>query len=791
MILTLALGVGAVTAVFSVYDAIVMRALPYRNPDELVRVWQNNRPKGNPESRVSYPNLVDWRTRASSLEGLAGFSNLVTALRDRGEPIQVAGGRVTANFFSVLGIEPIVGRGFLPEDEAPENPKVVVLSEGLWQRRYGGDSELLGQTITLDGAPHTVVGVVPEELDLPKGAEVWVSQKVTPKLRTRRDSQWFEVVGRLAPGVSLVAARQELSRVAAFLEEEYPEANEGQGVTVTSLEEEALGTIQKIVLSLIAGAVLVLLIGCANVGNLVLAKTVGRRREIGICSALGASRSRLLRQQLLEYVLIGLGGGLVGIVLARWGLGLLISLHSSVLPGLDRVRWSLSVLAFGLAVSFLTGIAFGALSIWRTVRLEAATLLREETRGQTGGRRRSMAQKGLVLVAVSLAFVLSTAAGLLLQSARKLQAVDLGFTTDHLLTLRISLPIDTYSDGPSRAGFFRTAVDRLERLPGVVSASAAKSVPFGEVLPIFPFRFKHQGAVQGTLAALEAATPGYFRALGVPLRRGRLFTDRDREDTGQVAVINETMARQLPPDLDPIGRRIEFWDPAFGNNPPQRVVEWAEVVGVMGDMKRRGPDAAVVPEIYVPAAQAPLLTMSVVLKTEGDPSAIVPASKAAIHGIDPDLPILRIAPLDELYRSAVAERQFNVLLTALLAGIGVCLAVGGLYGLVSYLVRESAPAMAVRSALGASRGALLGLTLRMGFGLIAGGLALGVLLYLLVAWTLGAAAGPLLFDVDLFDPVPGLTIAVLLTVVGTTAVLIPAWRATRLDPAAALDPDRS
>jgi putative ABC transport system permease protein len=791
MILTLAVGVGAVTAVVSVYDAVVARALPYRSPDELVRVWQNNRPKGNTQSRVSYPNLLDWRARTSCLVGLAGFNNPLPTLRDRGEPIQVAGGRVTANFFSVLGIEPVVGRGFLPEDEAPESPRVVVLSEGLWRRRYGGDPELLGQTITLDGTPRTVVGVVPEALDLPRGAELWIPQEVTPELRAARGSQWFEVVGRLAPGASLAAAREELGRVASLLEREYPEANEGQGVTVTPLKEEALGRVQTTVLSLAAGAVLVLLIGCANVGNLVLAKTIGRRREVGICSALGASRARLLRQQLLEYLLIGLGGGLLGIVLARWGLDLLISLHPSALPGLDRVRWNLPVLAFGLAVSSLTGIAFGALATWRTARLEPAALLHEATRGGSVGRRGAAAQKGLVLVAVSLAFVLSATAALLLQSARKLQAVDLGFTTDHLLTLKVVLPLDAYPDGASRAGFFRTAVDRLGRLPGVVGAEAAFNAPFGEVLPIFPFRLEHREPVQGTLAAMEVATPGYFRALRVPLRRGRGFTDRDREDSQRVAVINETMARQLPPDLDPIGRRIAYWDPAFGNNPPERFVEWVEVVGLVSDMRSQGPDAAAVPEIYLPAAQVHVRNMSLVLKTEGDPSAVIPAAKAAIHGIDPDLPILRIATLDELYRASVAERHFNLLLTAFLAGIGVCLAAGGLYGLVSYLVRESTAAMAVRSALGASRGALLGLILRMGLGLIAGGLVLGVVLYLLVAWALGAAAGPLLFDVNLFDPVLGLTIALLLTVVGTTAVFIPAWRATRLDPAAALDPDRS
>ncbi|MFW6012544.1 MAG: ABC transporter permease, partial [bacterium] len=400
---------------------------------------------------------------------------------------------------------------------------------------------------------------------------------------------------------------------------------------------------------------------------------------------------------------------------------------------------------------------------------------------------------GLVLVAVSLAFVLSATAGLLLQSARKLQAVDLGFTTDHLLTLRLSLPLDAYPDGPSRAEFFRTALDRLERLPGVAGAHGASSVPFGEEVrpPIFPFRIEHGDPVEGTLAAMEVATPGYFPALGAPIRRGRGFTDRDREDTKRVAVINGTMARQLPPDLDPIGRRLEFWEPSFGNNPPERFVRWAEVVGIVADMRRRGPDAAIVPEIYLPAAQIQLHARSLLLETEGDPSAVVSAAKAAIHGIDPDLPILRIATLDELYRVSVAERHFNFLLTAFLAGIGVCLAVGGLYGLVSYLVRESTAAMAVRSALGATRGALLKLTLRIGLGLIAGGMVLGVLVYLLVAWTLGAAAGTLLFDVDPFNPVLGLTIALLLTVVGTTAVFIPAWRATRLDPAAALDPDRS
>ncbi len=770
-ILTLALGIGANTAIFSVVNAVLLRPLPYQEPGQLIRLWQSRRLPPAPHGPVSPPAFADWRRENHSFERLAAFCGGHANLTGDAEPARLESLRVSADFFAALRVTPQFGRAFLPGEDRAGAGRVAVLSDALWRRRFAADPKAVGRTLTLDNESYAVVGVLPAQFRFAGDAQVFLPLTFNGDEGANRGAHFLSVVGRLKPGVSLAQASTELTALAGRLGQEYAE-DKDWSVALLPMQEEVVGAMRTPLFILLGAVAFVLLIACANVANLLLTKASARQKEIAIRAALGANRTRIIRQLLVESVTLSLGGGVLGWLFAYWGLDLLRYVAADHLPRAQEVGLDARVLGFTLLVSALTGIVFGLAPAWQAARLDMNERLKEGGRGAASERRNHT--RGLLVISeVALSLVLLIGAGLLLKSLASLRAVDPGFRPGNVLTLQLSLPETRYARNEQRGAFVAEAVRRLEALPGVRAAGAASSLPLSGGMNSYSFEIEGGGAPAGEHLSAEqdSVTPNYFAALGMTLVRGRLFTAQDRASAQPVVVINETVARRFFPNQDPLGRRITIAGPDPG-----------AIVGIVRDVKQYALDRESPPHIYSPQSQKPDTDVTLFVRADGPPMNLASAARAAILGVDHDQPVSEVQPLERVLNDSVAQRRLTLWLLGAFALVALLLAAVGIYGVVAYSVARRTPEIGIRLALGAQRSDVLAMVFKQGMALTLIGIALG----LAGAFALTRFLSTLLFGVAAADPATFALVSLALAVVASLACLIPARRATKVDPLAAL-----
>ncbi|MEO8200947.1 MAG: ABC transporter permease [Gemmatimonadota bacterium] len=776
-VLTLALGIGANTAIFSVVNGLLLRPLPYRQPDQLVTVWEHNLPRNDQRNVVSVGNFLEWRRRATSFQGLAAYSDWTFNLTGGGEPERVSSRVASANLFPILGVQAAIGRTFRMEEEAEGSDKVVVLSDGFWRRRFGADSGVVGRQVTLDGESMTVVGVLPADFEFfGDQADIWkvFSLAMSP---TAFRGRWIKVLGRTRPGVSVAAARAEMVSIASQLREEHPAENETWSANVISLRETLVGNIQRALFVLLGAVGFLLLIACANVANLLLARAAAREREIVIRTTLGASSRRLVIQLLTESLCLAVISGLAGLLLAQWGVALIRGLLPADLgiPGVAQLGIDGTVLGFTLVVTLVTGVVFGLVPALNASRSNLHDPLRGSSRNSDTAHRARFRDL-LVVAEVSLALMLLLGAGLLLRSFSELRHVDPGFNTTNLLEVRVSLPDGKYREEEKQVAFFQQLEDRVTHIPGVESVGSINFLPMSGMRSASGFSVEGRPAPTASeepVGDMRAVTPGYFAAMGIPILQGRGLTPADRADAPSVTLISETMARTLFPGENPVGRRLAYdWGEHVS----------AEIVGVVGDVHHADLSTAPFMEIYRPLAQFPYSFMSLVVRSAGDPAAISNQIRAQVREIDPDQPVRALRAMDELMQQSLAQPRLNVLLLTLFAVVGLALASVGIYGLMAYGVAQRTREIGIRMALGARASDVLGMVVRRGLLLTIVGVGVG----LVASYGLTQVMSKLLFGVSPRDPMVFVAVPVVLTVVAVVACLVPASRATRVDPMVAM-----
>jgi putative ABC transport system permease protein len=786
-LLTIALGVGSSTAIFSVVYGVLLRPLPYPEPGRLVELFEDNRPANLPRFRVSALNYQSWSERAAGLEALAVFSPVGATLTDRGDPESVPGGAVTASMFNVLGLTPIAGRALRAEDERVGAARVAVLGEALWRRRFGGDRAIVGQVITVNGERHEVVGVVPaafrdigRSIVMSTGApQLFVPFTIDPA-RENRGNHVLRVVGRLRAGVSIDQARDEMRRIGAALEREFPATNKGWGVHIERVSDTMFDErVRPSLLALLAAVVLVLLIACANVASVLLARNLSRQRELALRSALGARRSRLIRQLMTEGACFAVVSGCAGLLLAALAVRALKVTLPPTLPRIDDIAVDAPVLAAGLLASIGSGLVVGLLPAWRASRAALMPALIQQGRGIAGSSR-MFARHGLVVAQMALATMLLVGAALLLQSFARLQQVRLGFEPDRVITARIGLPRTSYPDAPRTLGFWRRLLESLDGRAGVQSAAIGTSAPFTPGVRAGGRVRDRRAASDTSIGAIEhVVSADYFRTLGVPLMTGRSFGAGDTLESPRVAIVSESLARALWPGANPIGQTIE-WN---GARP-------AEVIGVVGDVRGadgqgprgggldRNPGSAA----YFPVTQQPLNAMTLVVRTSDDSSATASLLRQAAQAIDPAQPVTQVRRLHDWLDETAAEPRFTSLLSGAFAGVALVLAAVGVYGVLAGAVAQRTKEIGVRMAVGAARGQVVRMVLRWGFTVAASGVAIGML----AAYALSPALETLLFGVTARDPLTYAVVGAALALVALLACYVPAARATTIDPLIAL-----
>jgi putative ABC transport system permease protein len=782
-ILTMALGIGANTAIFSVVNAVLLRPLQFRDPARLVIVAEKS---PYPFISTSYQNWTDWRDQSHSFESLEATRSATVALTGAGEPERLNVHMATAGLFPLLGVSPIAGRLYTSDEDGPGGPPVVLLSYGLWQRRFGASREILGKPITLDSQPYTVVGILPPGFQLLQPADIFIP--FVPWAKTLPDDRnWHPgiiAIGRLKPGVSREQARSEMVAITKRLEQQYPLYNTGVSADVVDLQEQMVKNVRPALVLLLGTVSFVLLIACVNVANLLLARAASRGREVAIRTSMGASRARIVRQLLTESVLVSLTGGVLGLLLASATLGPLLTISGSSVPKVFSVELDRWVLAFTLAVSVLTGLVFGLVPALRIAKLDLRETLNEASRGSTSGPGQHRLRGALVGMEIALAMLLLVGAGLLLRSFERLQDVSAGFSPDHLLLADLPLSQNAYAKPEQRFQFFDRIVDRARTLPGVRSAAAASSLPVSGGGGLIHFNITGRppkGPHDFTAAGYFTVTANYFETLAVPLLQGRWFTPADQEKSPAVVVINSTMARTYFPNDNPLGKRIQL-----GATPePEKEVPTMEIVGVVGDVLQ-GLDLSPKAEMYLPFKQAdallPVFQMSLVLRTIADPSIETSALRSALAEIDPDQPLVNVRTMEQNMSTSVAQPRFRTWLIGIFAALALVLAAVGVYGLMSYTVTQRAGEIGIRMTLGAQSTdvfrRIVGEGLRIAiFGVGAGFLAALALTRLLRSF---------LYSVSTSDPATFALVAFLLILVTAAASYFPARRATRVDPIVAL-----
>jgi len=778
--LTIALGVGGTTAMFSVVDAALLRPLPFADPGRLVMVWASL--PGSPQSAASWPEFVDWREQSRSFADMAVWRGQSVNLTGAGEPERLIGAFVSDRFFPLLGARIHLGRGFTADETDPASVKpVAVLSYGLWQRRFGGDPAMLGRTLLLNGQSHTVVGVLGPEFEPGRapfdgyfmGTEVFLPAPYFPNKKglVRGETEML-VIGRLRPGITAEQSQADLSVVARRLEQAYPETHAGRGVQVVPLHEQIAGPLRPALLVLLGAVGLVLLIACANVANLLLARASRRRRELAVRAALGAGRARLLRQLLTESALLATAGGALGLLVGQWGLSFLLAVAPpDALP--ESVTINGRVLAFALALTAGTGLLFGLVPAIHVSRADLDSVLKEAGRGGSGAAGHRF-RDGLVVAEVTLSLVLLIGAGLLVRSALALQRADPGFRADHVLTAEFRLPPSKYPEPRAIAAFLRRARERLQAVPGIESVALVRAVPFSGNGGATTYQVEGRPEPpkgREPVAQLNIVSPDYFRTMGIPQMKGRDFEARDTAEAPTVAIISETLARQSWPGADPIGRRLRL-----------RESGWATVVGVVGDVRHSGPAEPPQPQIYTTHEQDARIFACVVARTSGDPMAMAAAMRAALWSVDKDQPVWKVRPLDQLVAGSRGRSRALSLLVGVFALVAVALAGVGIYGVMSYAVSQRTREIGIRMALGAESRRVMRLVVGRALALTAVAIVLGAA----GAAALARLLGTLLFGVRPADPTTFVAAAAMLATVGILAAYLPARRAARIDPVRAL-----
>jgi len=773
-VIALALGIGANSAIFSVINGVLLRSLAYRDANSIVMVWEKNFQRGRSQNSVSPANFLDWKKQSVSFEQFAASWDTRVNLTSGGEPEEIQVQRASADFFSVLGVPPRLGRSFVREEDVAGGNLVVVLSHELWQSRFGGNPTIVGQSITASGRTFTVVGVMPPGFHfLNTQVKAWIPLALDPANDWRKQGRYLRSVARLKSGVIIQQAQAELDGIAKRLETDYPDYNKGWGANLVPMHEQIVGDIRPVLLVLLAAVAFVLLIACANVANLLLSRAASRQKELALRAALGAGRTRLIRQMLTESVLLAVMGGALGVFLAYWGIQLLLALAPDNIPRLNEITIDPRVLIFTLAISLLTGLIFGLVPALQSSRPDLSDALKEGARGSTGGSR--LFRNLFVVAEMALALVLLVGAGLMLRSFFQLHQVKTGFDTDHVLTMRVQLPTAKYQQPQQRAEFFKRAQERLAALPGVKSVGAISYLPLTGLASSTVFNLATQPDLppsESPLTEVRAITPGYFAAMGIPLLKGRSFDGRDGADS-RVLVINETLARKYFPGENPIGQRlIVDWDPKVAD----------EIVGVAGDVKETALAEKANPAIYWPHPREAYQFMNFVLRSAIDPATLSAAVTKEIHTLDPDQPVADIRTLDQVVAKSIARPRFNALLLAIFAGVALVLASVGIYGVMNYSATQRTQEIGIRMALGAKPGDILRLVVGHGMKLTLAGLVIGVIASL----ALTRVMANLLFGVTATDLPTFVTVSAVLTTVALVANYIPARRATRLNPVVAL-----
>jgi putative ABC transport system permease protein len=778
-VMTLAIGIGSSTAIFTVVDAAVIRGLPYRSPESLYHMWERTPQKEFDQREFSYPDYQDYLQ--NKVCDIAAYTGGGTILNGNGESERVFAPLVSANFFSVLGVDPIRGRAFQTGEDNQGGPHVAVLSYGLWQRRFGGSEGIVGQQIDLGGVSYTVIGVLPQSFQFAmRPADLWLPYQPTQNQLTRRFLHGTNLIARLKPGVTAAQANGELSLIASRIEQQYKESHAGTALKLIPLQEQVVGQVKPILMILLGAVGFVLLIACANVANLLLTRSLTRQKEVGIRVALGASRWRVVRQLLTESVLLSLAGGVVGLLLAYWGTTALVSMlppnQISALPFLQTLKIDVRMLAFSFGLSVLTGIIFGLAPALQSSRLELSGVLKEGGRNTSGGVSQRL-RSGLVMTEIALAVVLLVGAGMLLKSLVRVLKTDPGFNPENVLTMTIVLPAAKYADANSQINFQDQLQQHVQALPGVAGAGTVNILPLqaGNTTRVNVEGDPIPPPGQELEANIRTVSEDYFRALGVPMISGRMFDTRDNANGQQVVIIGKTMADRIFSGRDPVGRRLKY---AGVEAPPM------SIVGVVADVKITGLDQETKPVIYYPFRQNASTFANLVVRTSTDPAALAGSIRNEIRSLEPAAAIFNVQAMPELIASSPAAfmRRFPATLIGVFAGLALLLSSIGIYGIVSYSVSQQTHYLGVRMALGARASDILKLILKQGLIIALAGIAIGSL----GAYVLMRLLQSLLFDVSANDASTYAVVAGALFLVALLACYLPARRATKVDPLVAL-----
>jgi putative ABC transport system permease protein len=780
-VLTLALAIGANTAIFSVVNAVLLRPLPYPNAEQLVQVFGTQ--PTLPEAPTSPANFLEWQTENQVFSHIATYVGQGFNLTGTDKPERVIGARVSGDMFQLLGVRPALGRDFTAEEDREGGDRVVILSYDFWQHRFAGDANVIRQTITLSDQTYTIIGVMPRGFGFPSTrAQVWTPVAFNAAERATRDTNFIDVVARLKPGVSLEQAQANMNAVAQSQAQRYPQTNVGIGIKVASLQEHMVGDVRPMLVVLLGAVAFVLLIACANVANLLLARATARSREMAIRGALGASRSRVVRLLLTESVLLAIVGGAFGLLLAIWSLDLLVSLKPANLPRLAEINVNRTVFLFTAAVSVLTGVLFGLAPAWQVSKSDLNESLKESGRGGSDAPRRQRMRALLVISEVALSLVLLIGAGLMIRSFSRLLAVDPGFKTDHVLTAFVSLPVAKYPKREEQVAFFDRLLERLRNVPGVSAAGLVTDIPlYGGSSTGFDVDGR-PAALPGQRAMTDyrMINSDYFAAMGMRILKGRAFSSHDTETAPGVVIINETLAARYFAGEDPIGQRLNL------SGSPK---DLREIVGVVADVRNYGLDAEVKPEVYVPFLQsAPgylagmTSALTVVVRSTIDPTALGQTLREQVQALDKDQPVSAIKTMEWYLADSMAQRRFNMLLLAVFAGLALVLAAVGIYGVIAYTVTQRTHEMGIRIALGARGGDILRLVFSNAMVTTITGIVIG----LGAALALTRLLQSLLYQVTATDPFVFMTIPLLLLAVATIATYFPARRAMKVDPITAL-----